>query len=290
MNVGRNSAWIAFEGSDELQLAALPKRLERLSLVPGDLVEATALDAGHVIVESREPRTSALERRTGGGRTKTMAANIDGIAIVAAFAEPPFHAAMVDELLAFAELHGLTARLILTKADLAPRANVETITALYRRLGYTVLIANPRASFVSNSRGLSGIEAIEEALHGHRTLLIGQSGVGKSSIFRALGGLANVGEVSKIGRGRQTTTSARLHHFADGFMIDSPGVSEFELREIAPSEVADGFVEFRPFFGRCRFADCAHRGEPGCAVVPAVESGEIARSRYESYRAIIARG
>jgi ribosome biogenesis GTPase len=281
VSVGRNSAWIAFEGSDELQLASFPKRLERLSLVPGDLVHAAVLDAERVIVERREPRTFALERRTGGGRLKTMAANIDGIAIVAALAQPPLHPAMVDELLAFAAIHQITAHLILTKPDLAESEAADAIVTLYRSLGYLVLTANPKAR--------EGVDAIEAVLRGHRTLLIGQSGVGKSSLFRAFGGSATVGDVSKGGRGRQTTSAGRLHHFDDGFVIDSPGVSEFELDGMTAADVANGFVEFVPLLGSCRFTDCSHRREPGCAIRAAVDAGRIARSRFESYIAIVSR-
>jgi ribosome biogenesis GTPase len=280
VSVGRNSAWIAFEGSDELQLASLPKRLERLSLVPGDLVYAAILDAERVIVERREPRSFALERRSGG-RVKTMAANIDGIAIVSALARPPFHAAMVDELLAFAAIYQITAHLLLTKLDLAGPEAADQIASLYRSLGYVVLTANPKAHV--------GVDAIEAALRGHSTLLIGQSGVGKSSLFRALGGTATVGEVSATGRGRQTTTTGRLHHFDEGFLIDSPGVGEFELDGMSTADVANGFVEFVPLIGSCKFTDCSHTHEPGCAIIAAVDAGRIARSRFDSYSAIVGR-
>ena len=127
------------------------------------------------------------------------------------------------------------------------------------------------------------------ALAARHALLIGQSGVGKSSLFRALGGDAVIGEVSKIGRGRQTTTSSRLLRIDGGFLIDSPGVGEFELHDTPHSEVAYGFVEIRALAGTCRFSDCTHRVEPDCAVRAAVEHGEIARSRYESYAGIVAR-
>ena len=123
VSVGRNAVWIAFEDEEDVCLASLRKTAEREVLVPGDLVRATSLGDDRVVVDSREPRTFALQRTTGGGRTKTMAANIDGIAIVIAFARPPPHLAMVDELIAFAELHGLTARLIFTKSDLAELAD-----------------------------------------------------------------------------------------------------------------------------------------------------------------------
>jgi ribosome biogenesis GTPase len=283
VSVGRNAAWIAFEHDDVVRLAALRKSEARLSLVPGDLVRATPLEDERVVIDAREPRTFALERTTAGGRTKIMAANIDGIAIVAAFARPPVHLAMIDELVAFARIHDIAARLILTKPDLAERPeDALALPALYRSLGYAVLVANPKTR--------DGIEAIEREFAHSRTLLIGQSGVGKSSLFAALGGAATVGDVSKIGRGKQTTTTGRLHRFADGgFLIDSPGVGEFELGEMSAAEIGLGFVEFAPLLGTCRFADCVHRSEPACAIRAAVADGRIAASRYASYRNILDR-
>jgi ribosome biogenesis GTPase len=282
VSVGRNAAWIAFEDETHLRLASLRKNNDRLMLVPGDLVRATALDDERVVIDAREERTFTLERTTVHGRTKTMAANIDGIAIVAAFARPALHLAMIDELLAFAEIHGIAARLIFTKADLAgDDGTVADVTGLYRGLGYETLCANPKTG--------EGVAEIGTHFAGRRTLLIGQSGVGKSSLFGALGGDADVGDVSKTGRGKQTTTSGRLHRFTDGFLIDSPGVGEFELRDLEPAEIARGFVEFAPLLGACRFTDCVHRSEPGCAVLAALARGAIAASRYHSYRAMLER-
>jgi ribosome biogenesis GTPase len=282
VSVGRNAAWIAFEDDDRLRLAALRKNVDRTMLVPGDLVRATPLDDDRVVIEGREPRSFSLERTTAGGRTKTMAANVDGIAVVAALARPTFHFAMIDELLAFAEIHGIGARLVFTKADLAgDDVDVAGVLAKYRGIGYVTLVANPKTG--------SGVDAIRAEFAGRRTLLIGQSGVGKSSLFSALGGIADVGDVSKIGRGKQTTTTGRLHRFPDGFLIDSPGVGEFELRDCTPAELALGFVEFARLLGTCRFGDCTHRGEPGCRVRTAVEAGTIAATRYASYLAMLAR-
>jgi ribosome biogenesis GTPase / thiamine phosphate phosphatase len=283
VSVGRNAAWIVFEDETELRLASLRKTLERATLVPGDLVSATAIDADRVVVDARHPRTFALQRTTAGGRTKTMAANIDGIAIVSAFARPPPNPAMIDELIGFAELHGLRARIIFTKPDLAEPHEHAALPALYRELGYGVSVVNPKTG--------AGVEAIEADLRTARTLLIGQSGVGKSSLFRALGGVARVGEVSeKSGRGKQTTTSGRLHRFDAGFLIDSPGVGEFALERITPGELETGFVDFAGAGGACRFADCTHREEPGCRIRAAVAGGAISASRYASYRAILDRG
>ncbi len=283
VSVGRNAAWISFEDETTVRLAALRKNAEQSSLVPGDLVRAQRLEDERVVVEGREPRTFALRRTTAGGRTKTMAANVDGIAIVAAFARPAMHLAMIDELVAFAELHELTARLFFTKADLAPDAGVdpELVPALYRGLGYLALVVDPRDGRRS--------ERVAEALGSSHSLLIGQSGVGKSSLFTTLGGSGEVGDVSKIGRGKQTTTTGRLHRFPNGFLIDSPGFGEFELEDVGPSELVRGFVEFGEPAERCRFTDCRHREEPGCGVLAALGAGRIAASRYESYRGILAR-
>lgn len=283
VSVGRNAAWVAFEDEAGVRLAALRKNVERLALVPGDLVRATALDDGRVLVDGCEARSFSLERTTQGGRIKTMAANVDGIAIVAALARPALQLSMVDELLAFARIWGIGARVIFTKPDLAAAAGVDTeaVTALYAALGYPAFVANLQTG--------SGVDVIARSLEGTHTLLIGQSGVGKSSLFRSLGGSGAIGDVAHSGRGKQTTTTGRLHRFADGFLIDSPGVGEFALTGCSPSEIARGFVEFTPLAPRCRFADCRHLSEPGCAVHAAADAALLAASRYASYLAICRR-
>jgi ribosome biogenesis GTPase len=282
VSVGRNAAWISFEGDDRVLLAQMRKREEKVAIVPGDLVAATPLDDDRVVIDRRLPRDFALERTTAGGRTKTMAANVDAIAIVAAFARPPLHLAMIDELLAFARIHELYAALVLTKDDLLDRReHAETVVRTYRDLDYAVFLANPKER--------DGMAAIAADLAHRRTLLVGQSGVGKSSLFAALGGQSVVGDVSKIGRGKQTTTTGRLHRFPAGFLIDSPGVGEFELTGYPQAEVARGFREIAARAGTCRFGDCTHRSEPDCRVRAAVDAGEIAPSRYASYLLMLAR-
>lgn len=274
--VGRNAAWVVPDGSTQPELAALRKNDRRSVLAPGDTVIVRTLEPGRVVVDALEPRRFALTRTTPGGRSKTMAANIDTIAVVAALADPPPSFALVDRLTAFAVQHGVAPALLLTKADLAGAEAAARTVAIYAPLGVTTLVVQPKSG--------EGIETLRAFLRGRHALLVGNSGVGKSSIFRALGGTATVGDLSRFGRGRQTTTSARLFATADGFLIDSPGIGEFTLDPVAPAALAGLFVEMREPAERCRFADCRHLAEPDCAVRAAVAAGTIAPSRYESYR------
>jgi len=278
--VGRNAAWIVAEDESEPRAASLRKGARYAMPVPGDVVAAREIASDRVVIDAVHPRGFTLTRKTGGGRIKTMAANVDTIAIVAALVDPPLHFAMVDRLVAFAVQHDVEALLLLTKADLAGEARAERVAALYRGLGVPSLILHPKTG-----RGVDGLRALLETRH---ALLVGNSGVGKSSIFRALGGIGVVGDVSRFGRGRQTTTSARLVRVGEGFLIDSPGIGEFELDALPSTEAAWLFVEMRDVATRCRFADCRHAGEPDCAVRSAVADGAIAESRYASYLSLIA--
>ncbi|HYZ16717.1 MAG TPA: ribosome small subunit-dependent GTPase A [Candidatus Acidoferrum sp.] len=277
--VGRNAAWIVADDEHEPRLASLRSKTKHVMLVPGDLVQARQIADDRTVIDAVSPRGFALVRRTAGGRTKTMAANIDTLVIVAALVDPPLHLALIDRLIAFAVQHALATLLVLTKADLAGDARAEEVAAIYRAIDVPVLIINPRTD--------RGIGELREQLAARHALLVGNSGVGKSSIFRALGGVATVGELSRTGRGRQTTTSARLFRLGDGFLIDSPGIGEFTLDPLAPIEVAKLFPEMRAPAEHCRFADCRHLGEPDCAVREALEDGRIAPTRYASYREIV---
>jgi ribosome biogenesis GTPase len=236
------------------------------------------LPDGRVLVERVEPRTFALVRRTAGGRSKTMAANVETMVAVVALVDPPPSLALLDRLVAFAVQHGIEPALLVTKADLAGDAAAERLAGVYRPLGLPVFVVQPKTG--------AGIGILRDYLAGRHALLVGNSGVGKSSIFRALGGTATVGELSRFGRGRQTTSSARLFQTAGGFLIDSPGIGEFILDPMPAAELPQLFVEFREPATRCRFDDCRHLTEPDCAVREAVSQGRIAPSRYESYRAL----
>ena len=249
-------------------------------LVPGDQVIARVLEDDKAVVDSVEPRSSILVRRSGE-RTKTMAANIDTIAAVTALADPSPRLVLLDQLLAFAEFESLQCLVLFTKPDLARPESAANLEGLYGGLGYQTLTVNPKT-------GLN-VDALKETLATRHAMLTGVSGVGKSSIFKALGGESLVGAVSRYGLGKQTTTASRSYRTADGFLIDSPGVSEFGLGPVTASELAQAFREMREPAGRCRFNDCSHMHEPGCAVRQAVDAGAIARSRYDSYRYILPR-
>jgi ribosome biogenesis GTPase len=278
--VGRNAAWIVAEDEHEPTLASMRKGDRHAAMVvPGDLVDAKRIAADRVVVDSVYPRGFALVRRTGGGRTKTMAANIDTIAIVAALVDPPLHLSMIDQLVAFAVQHDVSAMLLLTKADLAGEAAAERTAAIYRGVEVETLLLQPKEG--------RGIDALRATLASRSALLVGNSGVGKSSIFRALGGIGVVGDLSRFGRGRQTTTSARLFRMGAGFLVDSPGIGEFVLDPMPATELGYLFVEMREPATRCRFKDCRHLSEPDCGVRRAVEEGRITPSRYASYREIV---
>jgi ribosome biogenesis GTPase len=278
--VGRNSAWIVGEDETEPRLASLRKAARYEMPVPGDLVDArTTADEDRVVIDGVHPRSFALVRRTGGGRVKTMAANVDTLAVVASLVDPPLHHTMIDQLVAFAVQHEVDPLLLLTKADLAGEEAAERTAAMYRAVGVPTLILQPKAG--------RGIEGLRELLAARHALLVGNSGVGKSSIFKALGGIGVVGDLSRFGRGRQTTTSARLVRLGDGFLIDSPGIGEFALDPMPATELAYLFPEMREPATRCRFANCRHLTEPDCAVRQAVDEGRIARSRYGSYVEIV---
>ena len=282
VSVGKNAAWVALDTENEPRIADLKRSSagrKREMLVPGDRVNVRVLEDGRVLVDSLHPRSFTLQRRSAEGRAKTMAANVDAMVTVTALADPPPRILTLDQLLAFAELESIASLVVFTKPDLAGPALVDSLQALYGSLGYETLVVNPKAG--------DNIDGLRAALERRHALLCGVSGVGKSSIFRALGGDGVVGSVSRHGIGRQTTTAARLYRLPDGFLIDSPGVAEFGLGEISAAELVQGFREMPKLAEKCRFTDCSHLREPGCAVRQAVEAGAMASSRYESYRRIL---
>jgi ribosome biogenesis GTPase len=282
VSVGKNAAWVAVDTEDRPRIADL-KRFsagrKRDMLVPGDRVDVRILEDGRALVDAIHARSSTLRRRTVEGRAKTIAANVDAMITVTAFADPPPRLLTLDQLLAFGELEEIRSLVVFTKPDLADQQTRAKLTALYAALDYETIVVNPKAGV--------NVNGLRAALEHRQALLCGVSGVGKSTIFRALGGDAVVGDVSRHGIGRQTTTAARLYRMPAGFLIDSPGVAEFGLGSVTPGELVHGFREMRIPATQCRFTDCRHLREPGCRVIEAVNRGEIARSRYDSFRRIL---
>lgn len=280
LSTGRNSAWIAVDGETQPRLAQLRRMTgKRFMPVPGDVVSARLLEDGAAVVERIEARTLVLQRRSAGGRSKTMAANVNLLVTVTALANPAPRLVTLDQLLAFAEIAGVAGVVVFTKADLAAAPERERLPEIYRRLEYPTIVSNPKTG--------ESVDALREAIGTHHAMLAGNSGVGKSTIFRALGGTGSVGDVSRFGLGRQTTTTARLYRMGEGFLIDSPGVNEFGLGALEASELVEGFREMREPAQRCRFADCRHLREPDCAVLAEVAAGRIAESRYASYAGLL---
>jgi ribosome biogenesis GTPase len=262
---------------DGSEAVARPARRE-LSIVCGDFVRCE-LDARHgeLNVVAVEPRSSALYRTNARGGSELLAANLSLLLVVAApLPQPDFF--VVDRYLCAAQCAGLTAALLLNKAELALDAGIEGELAGYRAAGYRCL----RVSALQQA-SLGELSAL---LPAHTAMLVGQSGVGKSSLLRQLvpGSDAPVGELIRDDEGRHTTTATRLYQLpGGGEIIDSPGVRDFAPAIDHLNGTDLGFPEIEALAPRCRFADCRHLREPDCAVRAAVGSGISAR-RYESYR------
>lgn len=229
------------------------------------------------------PRTSVLERPDNRGTLRAVAANIDHIVIVIA-PEPQAHASLIDRYLVACEYHRIEPTLVVNKADMAAPL-IQPLIDLsehYRGLGYRVVLGSAKSD--------KGIDTLSQLLADRISIFVGQSGVGKSSLINALSPAAQVktGELSHArAKGRHTTTTTDIYTLANGGrIIDSPGVREFGLLHLNEEELANGFVEFRKFLGRCRFRNCSHRGDPGCALEQACRDGLISAARLKNFHEI----
>ncbi len=266
---------VLIEADGELLRCGLLGR--RLRPVCGDRVAwRRPAPAAAPAVESINPRRNLLERIDSRGRPEPVAANIDQLAIVVA-PEPSPDWYLVDRYLAAAELKDIEPVVIINKRDLGLAALAGEIAA-FRRLGV-------RCLEVACSTG-DGIDALRTALHG-ATLLVGQSGVGKSSLINVLvpDAAALTAALTREAEGRHTTTTARWYARADGAaIIDAPGVRDFAPPAQFVRAAERGFAEIHAAGVGCRFNDCRHFEEPGCAVRGAVAAADIDARRYESYR------
>ena len=283
---GTGGIWSVRAASGETRDASLRGRLKQadeVKLAVGDAVVIEPDERGSAwTITEILPRRSQLTRRAPGRKQaeRVVAANIDQVVIIFAAARPEPHLRMLDRFLAIAEANELPARVVVNKMDLEDDARTRQRFANYSRAGYPL-------HFTSIPEWL-GMNDLKQALAGRSSVLTGPSGVGKSSLLNALyPGLGlRVGEISEsVGKGRHTTVGGSVHPLPDGgYAVDTPGLREVGLWGLPSESIDRCFPEFRPFLQRCRFTDCTHTVEPECAVREAVDRGDIAAERYDSYR------
>jgi ribosome biogenesis GTPase len=258
-------------------------------LVCGDKVQWQPTSAEEGVVIELHPRQTLLAR--------PVAANVEQLLVVTApqlaapaksgiAMEPQLDTTLIDRYLVAAQLSSLRAVIVVNKIDLLAQVALTQLTQsleVYRNMGYEALLTSAKLQL--------GMDALKAILKDHTSVFSGPSGVGKSSLVKAVlpEQAIRIGAVSAAsGAGRHTTTLATLYHLPHGgCLIDSPGVRDFGLWHAARTEIAQGFVDFQPYAEACRFANCSHLAEPDCAVQQAVENGGISTARYASYRRIL---
>ena len=258
---------------------------ETLKLTVGDRVvlEQDGDDGAWMIAEILPRRSQLARRNPGGGHgERIVAANVDQVVIVFAAANPEPHPRMLDRFLVIAEANELAARIVINKVELVGGAHeARTRWMDYERAGYTV--------HYTSVKQREGLEPLHRALAGVVSVLTGPSGVGKSSLLNAMFSGLNlrVGEISaSVNKGRHTTVGGLLHPLPapnGGYVADTPGLREVGMWALSPTELDQCFPELRAYLNGCRFADCRHSVEPGCAVRDAVARGDVSKARYESF-------
>jgi len=256
----------------------------------GDRVEISQSGDQSAVVTAIEPRRNEFVRAGSRGQKQAIAANLDQVLIVLAPVPEPSRD-LVERYLVAVHSLGIHPVLVLNKAERLPQASLARESPLrrlgeYRELGYSVLL--------TSCKDAPGIGALPPALEGRTSILVGQSGVGKSSLANAL--LPDLelqtGTLSRVtGKGTHTTTTTIMYTLpCGGRLIDSPGVWEYGLWTMSRSELEAGFPDFAAARESCRFNDCRHDGEPGCGVAKAVAAGEIREWRYGAYRRLLQQG
>lgn len=267
---------IELEGGRQISCVTRGKKSD---LACGDRVEVSITADNEGVVENILPRRSLLYR-SNEYRKKLLAANVTQIVIVVA-TEPSFYEDLVNRCLIAAETAEIKVLILLNKSDLPTTDVALKRLELFRSLGYAV---QPLSA-------LHDISQLRSWLQGQTSVLVGQSGMGKSTLVNALlpEAKTRTQEISAVlDSGKHTTTAARLYHLdPESSLIDSPGLQEFGLNHLSIDEVEQAFVEFRPYLGKCRFNDCRHVKEPDCAVLNAVSDGIISEFRLQSYHRLL---
>jgi ribosome biogenesis GTPase len=247
-------------------------------VVAGDIVYVRPEATGDSLIERIEPRKHILSR-SSKSRQQILVANVDQLVIVASAAEPNLKPNLIDRFLVEAERMRIEPILCINKIDLVDPADLMPIVGVYGQMGYRVLL-------VSATTG-QGIYRLRRLIAGKESVVAGQSGVGKSSLLNAIEPelALRVGAVSRENeKGKHTTTVARLIPLQiGGFVVDTPGIRQFQLWDIIPEEVAGLYRDIRPYVSLCRFQNCTHTHETHCAVKDAVADGRLDARRYESY-------
>lgn len=249
----------------------------------GDVVHVLGVSPGEGVVEAVEPRRNQLDREhpadagRDNPRRQVLAANVDLLLLVVAVADPEPHPGLIDRYLVGAAIADLPVLLVLNKIDLVPETT--ELERVYRLLGVDVVRTCAESG--------DGLDELRARLAGKRSVVSGHSGVGKSSLLSALDPDADIiiGDVNEVtGRGRHTTSASRLWRLRGGIEVaDTPGIRAFGPSGVDPGTLAGWFPEIAAVLGACKFSPCSHIHEPECPVRIAVESGAIARFRYESY-------
>ena len=264
------------------RLTQAPQETDAVAL--GDRVSISLAEDGVGVIEEIEERQSVLSRQAPGRKEieQVIVANVDQMVFVFACADPDPNFRMLDRFLVVAEREEIPAVVVANKIDLVHARSAKAEFGEYTRLGYEVL-------YTSATKG-KGIRGLRKVLHHKLSVLAGPSGAGKSSLLnRVQPGLGlRIGEISQsTGRGQHTTVVPELLPLKEGgYVADTPGLKAMGLWDIEPEELDAYFREIAPLVADCEFSDCIHQHEPGCAVIEAVESGQVSIDRYESYQRI----